>query len=329
VGLGDRLGGLVDSVTSATVSRAVLAAQERGRAGATLGEVRHRADVLVYWGVDPSLRYPRYQSRYTPAVVDPVTCRVVAVDVGSSRGPGEAHLRVAVAPRDEVAVLTALQGAIGRQPAEFRGEGAEAGEEVWRLASALSGARYAVIVADGEPDPVTADRDPYRADALLALAQALNGPSRGALSLLRAGGNRSGADAVMTWQTGYPMAVDFARGYPRYTPHEGTASRRLSRGEADAVLVIGSAALLPEHAASIGPRGAVIGPRASASVYASRAAVIDTGVAGIHDAGTALRMDDVPLPLRASMRGPADTAAIVRALSERIVARRRDAIRGR
>ena len=39
------------------------------------------------------------------------------------------------------------------------------------------------------------------------LAQTLNGPTRGALSTLRAGGNRSGADAVLTWQTGYPIAI--------------------------------------------------------------------------------------------------------------------------
>jgi formylmethanofuran dehydrogenase subunit B len=46
----------------------------------------------------------------------------------------------------------------------------------------------------------------------------------------------------MTWQTGYPAAIDFARGYPRYRPHDGTAEARLTRGDVDAVLVVGSAA---------------------------------------------------------------------------------------
>src|SRR2546430_11904566 len=40
------------------------AAQRRGRAGATLGEIRQRADVIVFWAVDPADRYPRYASRY-------------------------------------------------------------------------------------------------------------------------------------------------------------------------------------------------------------------------------------------------------------------------
>jgi formylmethanofuran dehydrogenase subunit B len=273
---------------------------------------------------------------------------VAAVDVGASRGPDQAHHRIAVAPGDEVALLTMLRAAIAMPPEDSPPEGAGAhavdspsGEDARgdrgkrrpvleaatrELGAVLSAARYAVIVADAEPDPMTA-RDPDRADALVALAQALNGSTRAALSLLRGGGNRSGADAVMTWLTGYPMAVDFARGYPTYRPHDGTAPGRLARGDTDAVLVIGSASPLDRALASVDSRRlAAIGPRASAGACARGAAVIDTGVAGIHESGTALRMDDVPLPLRASMSGPADTAAIVRALSERIVARRRQAV---
>ena len=49
---------------------------------------------------------------------------------------------------------------------------------------------------------------------------------------------------------------------------------------------------------------------------------IDTGVAGIHEGGTAFRMDDVPLPLRAPVPGPPVAAQVVRALAQRIAARR-------
>src|SRR5207247_3636897 len=87
------------------------------------------------------------------------------------------------------------------------------------LARRLMQARYVALVADGEPGP--APSDPDRAEALVALAQALNGPTRCALSTLRGGGNRAGAEQVLTWQTGFPCAVDFARGYPEYRPHGG------------------------------------------------------------------------------------------------------------
>src|SRR5256885_17103240 len=92
----------------------------------------------------------------------------------------------------------------------------------------MTAARYVAIVADSEPGLVPAD--PARAEALVALAQALNGPTRCALSTLRGGGNRSGADAVLTWQTGFPFAVDFARGYPTYRP-QADAAALLAPGE--------------------------------------------------------------------------------------------------
>src|SRR5207247_10485008 len=95
---------------------------------------------------------------------------------------------------------------------------------------------------DGEPGAVPADPD--RAEALVTLAQALNAPTRCALVVLRGGGNRSGAEAVLTWQTGFPFAVDCAAGFPTYRPHAGAAAL-LAAGEIDAALVIGSPASIP------------------------------------------------------------------------------------
>ena len=56
IALADALRATLDRVTSATAMGSIVAAQERGRAGATLGEVRNRADLLVFWGVDPMLQ---------------------------------------------------------------------------------------------------------------------------------------------------------------------------------------------------------------------------------------------------------------------------------
>src|SRR6184192_1783348 len=111
----------------------------------------------------------------------------------------------------------------------------------------MTRARYVALVADAEPGPTPSDPD--RAEALIALAQALNGPTRCALSTLRGGGNRSGADAVLTWQTGFPFAVDFARGYPSYEPQAGAATL-LGRGEVDVALVVGAPASLPAPVAT-------------------------------------------------------------------------------
>jgi formylmethanofuran dehydrogenase subunit B len=59
----------------------------------------------------------------------------------------------------------------------------------------------------------------------------------------------------------------------------------------------------------------VVGPHASDAPLGAQGIVIDTGMDGIHASGTALRTDDVPLPLRASLHGPRSAADVLRAIT--------------
>jgi len=311
VGIADRWRAVLDSATS-EIAAAVLAAQRRGRAAATLGELRQRADLVVFWGVDPAERYPRYTSRYAVAPGGRQSRTVVAVDVGDHRGAEDADARVGISADAEVDALGVMRAIVrGHAPPDV-----PALRPAVALARRMMQAQYVALVHDAEPDGTPVDAD--RAEGLIALAQALNGPTRCALSTLRAGGNRSGADAVVTWQTGFPYAVDFGRGYPAYRPHDG-ASALLARREIDATLVIGAPGSVPESTA----RGlasvptVAIGPYASAAAF-KPAVAVDTGVAGIHEGGMAFRMDDVPLPLRPSVAGPPAAAVVVRDLATRL-----------
>lgn len=317
IAIADCLHAFVDGVTSATASAGILAAQQRGRASATLGEIRNRADVVVFWAVDPALSYPRFQSRYAP---DPVGVHVpegrrgrsvIAVDVGEQRGPVDADVRIQLTAAEEPALLAALRASTGGRTIGDASIAARASD----LATRLARARYAVVVTDAESPPLVPNG---RAESLIALTQALNATIRCALCTLRGGGNRVGADAVLTWQTGFPMAVDFARGAPRYEPYDAAHSR-LARDGADVVLLAGSADAIPAavHRALGSARVVAIGPRASAT--AIRAEIrIDTGVAGIHESGIAFRTDELPLPVRALLPTPRDTASLLRALGAAI-----------
>jgi formylmethanofuran dehydrogenase subunit B len=332
--LADMLGAVLDSVTSDTAMGAILAAQERGRASATLGEARQRADVVVWWGVDPARRYPRYAERYAPmprGVHTPdgrASRTVIAVDVGDAGGPADADRRFLLPPDDEMATLAALRSLVAAAP----GAGSAAQHDanplaaaIWArarvLAPALVGGKYVLVVADAEPPTGASPADHVRVSGLIALVQAMNGPTRAALSLLRAGGNRSGADAVLTAQTGYPAAVDFSRAVPRYRPFDGTASQLAARGEVDAVIVAGRTIDAPPGVAALLDTvpAVVIGPGASAARLGPRSVAIDTGLAGVHDAGSVLRLDDVPLPARAVVSGPPAAASVVKTVREAVV----------
>ena len=313
IAVADALRATIDSVTSITAAPGILAAQELGRASATLGEIRNRADVVVFWGVDPAVRYPRFWGRYAPGpagthVGGRGDRTVIAVDVGRARGPEDANGRFAVPPDREVDLLGELTS---------RATGRAGQDDVPELLQKMLRGKYVALISDGEPDG-RETRDAGRSAALIALAQA-HGPGRCAQVVLRAGGNRSGADACLTSQTGYPMAVDFSRGFPQYRPREHAAAR-LARGTVDAVLVVGSIALVPELPACVaGVPAVVVGPRATDTPFDVIAAV-DTGIAGIHESGTALRMDDVPLPLEGVIGGPPAVVDVITALGRRMAA---------
>jgi formylmethanofuran dehydrogenase subunit B len=315
--IADRIRARLDSPASDTVAAGLVAQQTRGRATATLGELFNRADLVLFWGVDPAERYPRFRERYSAdrkGVAAPegrANRTLIAVDVGPSKGPEDADHRVSLTPEQEIAVLGSIRAAVAgrRQPDD---------NSLAELVDRLTKAKYTSLVYDAEPSGLS--RSQLRAEALVALTQALNGPSRAALTPLRAGGNRSGIESLSTWQTGFPFAVDFSRGFPRYLPEE-SASQLLRTGGIDVVLLAGSPATVPEpvRAAFGSTQVIAIGPRTSVASPAFHIAV-DTGIAGIHEEGTAFRMDDVPIPLRLAFDGPPTARDVLQGLSARVLA---------
>jgi formylmethanofuran dehydrogenase subunit B len=309
----DLLRATVDTATSETAATGLLAVQRRGRATATLGEIRNRADVVLFWATDPARRYPRFQSRYAPAPSGTQIANgradrfVISVHVGSEKAPSDADASLMLEPSDEIAALSLMRAAVaGNWPGELK----TSLQEAVALVRRLSGARYAVLIHDAEPS--AEPRNPLRVEGLITLAQALNGPTRAALLSLRAGGNRVGAESVLTWQSGFPYAVDYSRGYPRYVPEQRGLDMLEKRF--GAALVVGSAAFDDQTASALANvPTVVIGPRASQSVY-SPAVAIDTGVAGIHEGGTGYRMDDVPLSLRPPLAATRSTVDVLEAL---------------
>jgi formylmethanofuran dehydrogenase subunit B len=316
--IADLLGAVVDSATSETAAAGLIAAQRRGRAAATLGEIRNRGDVLLFWGVDPAQRYPRYLSRYA---LEPVGTHipegrtgrsVVSVSIGTDKGPAEANLSLELPPDEEITALSLMRAAVQGRPVP---QSAPRLVQAVDIANRLATARYAVLVHDAES--AGERRNPLRIEGLIALTQALNQPTRAALSSLRAGGNRAGAEAVLTWQAGYPFAVDYSRGYPRYTPNARGLSR-LAGGAFQAALVVGAAALEDSVRSALSRVSTiVVGPRASQAQFQMRV-TIDTGQAGIHETGMAYRMDEVPLPLRPPLTGPRSATETLRAITEAI-----------
>lgn len=61
--------GVIDNTSSVCHGPSILAIQEVGHPGCTLGVVKNRADLVIYWGSNPIDAHPRHLSRGTPTTL--------------------------------------------------------------------------------------------------------------------------------------------------------------------------------------------------------------------------------------------------------------------
>jgi formylmethanofuran dehydrogenase subunit B len=138
-------------------------------------------------------------------------------------------------------------------------------------------------------------------EVAIQLVRDLNARTKFVIMPMRGHFNVAGSNIVLAWQSGYPYAVDFSLGYPRYNPGETSIVDILLRKESDASLVVASdpVATFPKEAAKhlIKNPLIVIDPHKNATSLMADV-LFPSAFVGIEVQGTAYRMDRVPLPLK-------------------------------
>ena len=320
--LAELLGALVDNTSTVCHGPSIMAIQEVGHPGCTLGQVKNRADVIVYWGTNPIDAHPRHMSRYT-TFADGFFLKeafrdrkVIVVDVRKTESANIADEFVRIQPGGDYAVLSALRAIVmgkrGIIPSSVSGVSRE---QLFRVADLLLSAKFgAIFFGLG----LTMSPGKYKnVRNAIELTEELNRHTKYTISPMRGHWNVYGSNEVFTWITGYPYAVDFARGIAFYNPGETTSVDVLRRGECDACLVVASdpGAHFPkacaEHLARIPT--IQVDPYTNATTHLSRIQ-IPVAVTGIDAEGTAYRMDGVPIRTRTLFKSdyPSDTEVLER-----------------
>jgi formylmethanofuran dehydrogenase subunit B len=308
VKIADWVGGTIDTATSFGHAPSIQAFQNVGKSTCTLGEIRNRSDLVVYWGADPVANQPRLLSRYT---VDPIGQfvpqgregrYVVVVDIHPTATSERADLFLQIKPQSDFECLWTLRSlACDVSPAADRVL-VQTGIEllVWQsLMDRMKRAQYGALLFGMGLMQTRGYRN--NCEALLQLGRDLNRHARFVCRSVRQRGNVTGADKVVAWQTGYPFCVNLSRGYPRYNPGEFNTSVQLARGEADAALIVGNDPM-PDFTPAAREHLRLI-PYISLSADEtdiSREATVSFATAkfGLETGGTVYRMDEVPLQLR-------------------------------
>jgi formylmethanofuran dehydrogenase subunit B len=65
VALAEEVGGVMDNTATVCHGPSIMGVQDAGIPGATLGQLRHRADLIIYWASNPWDAHPRHAERYS------------------------------------------------------------------------------------------------------------------------------------------------------------------------------------------------------------------------------------------------------------------------
>jgi formylmethanofuran dehydrogenase subunit B len=215
VGIADWIGGNVDTTTSVCHGPSGMAFQGVGEVTASLGEVRNRGDLIMFWGSNPAESHPRHFTKYSlmpkgqflPNGRKDRTA-VISMSAGRSR-PRPPTFR-SNAGRLEGGGRYALANDVTLDPAQVVADR--------RAACDLAGfddhkkAKFGVVFWHG----VTMTRGKHaNSEAALALTRDMNEHTR--FVCVNRGCNVTGADNGHLADR-YPFGVNLGRGCPRFNP---------------------------------------------------------------------------------------------------------------
>jgi formylmethanofuran dehydrogenase subunit B len=304
--LAEEVGGVLDSTATVCHGPSVIGIEEKGLPGATLGQVKNRADTIVFWGSNPAEAHPRHSLRYSSNSVGRFTPqgregrKIIVVDVRETRTAKNADKFIRITPGGDYEVISALRMLVAGKgdllPEEV---GGVSKADLADIAATLKAAKFgAVFFGLG----ITHSRGRYKnIDNALSLVAELNSHTKFVIMPMRGHYNVGGIGQVLAWSSGYPMSVDFTRGLPYFNPGETSACDLLARRDVDAALIIAA------DAASNFPRATAkaladipviqIDPYENPTTLLSDV-VIPCAVVGVEVEGTAYRMDGLALRLR-------------------------------
>jgi formylmethanofuran dehydrogenase subunit B len=311
IALAEEIGAVIDNTASVCHGPSILAIQDVGYPSCTLGEVKNRTDLIIYWGANPMHAHPRHLSRYSVFPRGFFRERghndreLIVIDARKTDTAKIADNFIQVRAGQDYELLNAMRAVVnGGDIASEEVAGVPRGD-IHALVKKMKNCRFGVIFFGMG---LTQSSGKHRnIDNAISLTKDLNRYTKFSILAMRGHYNVTGFNEVLAWQTGYPYAVDFSRGYPRYNPGETAANDVLQRKEVDSALIVASdpVAHFPrrsvEHLANV-PLIAV-GPHWTPTTELADI-VIPSAIAGIETEGIAYRMDTVPLTLRKVLEPP-------------------------
>lgn len=303
--LADKTGAIIDHMFNDGATRNFLVLQDLGWVMTTMGEIKNRADLIIFAGTDAG-NYPRFYERvvwneHSMFNYDTKNRDIVYIgenlDTSQGKSPSGKKPTYLKCPQDEIGeVISVLHALVGENKTQKKDKisGIKM-VHLEKLAEQMKNAVYGVIIwAPGELDFPHAE---LTIQNFCEITKYLNRETRFAGFFL--GGNDGGMSAnnVCAWQSGFPLRVNFSKGYPEHDLQKYATANVLKNKEADALLWISS--FNPEIKPPRAKIPTIVLATPDAKLNFKPDVFIPVSTPGVDHSGQMIRTDSVvSLPLR-------------------------------
>ncbi len=241
-------GAVIDTTFSPSRYGSAMSLAREGTVTATLGDLIDRSDLLLIIDCDPEVTHPRIGHWIFKS---PSGAKVVVLGDPEFRTAQRADRVIAIAADQIEAALMLLEARIRDLPlasahSPFSLETMRALDELTGL---LLDCRHVGLLTDNRMPSEVAAFDSAQ-DSVTSLVGALNERVRAVSLELRGDRNAVAAENVLSWSTGFPLAVDLSDHPPKACHTEYAANSVLGRQECDAAFLFQSQ---PHDLASLDP----------------------------------------------------------------------------
>ncbi len=299
--------GILDNCASICHGPSLIAHFDNGYPSCTLGEVKNRADVILYWGANPVHAHPRHMSRYA---IYPlgffkgngfIERKVIVVDPRKTDTAGVADYHLQVKPGHDYELFNAFRMVMYGHEKEIPEIVAGIPKQtILEVSNILKRAKYGVFFF-GMGLTHTDGRN-HNIDIAISLTRDLNQVSKWSIMAMRGHFNVAGANRVWCWSYGFPFCLDLTKGdHAHMNPGETSTIDLANREEIDLFINIGTdaAAHFPVDTVRHLKKHTWITIDPNLSMAAEIADLhIPVGISGVEVPGIVYRMDNVPIQYR-------------------------------
>ena len=306
-------GGMLDNCATICHGPSFLAIFDNGYPSCTLGEVKNRADVIVYWGSNPAHAHPRHMSRYSIFPRGFFTGKgqkarkVIVIDPRYTDTANVADIHLQVKQGHDYELFNAFRMVVNGYADDVPDEVAGIKkEQILEVADIMAKARFGntffgmgLTHSDGRN---------HNIDIAISLTRDLNKIAKWTIMAMRGHYNIAGPGVVWSWTFGFPYCLDLTKkNYAHMNPGETSSVDMAMRDEVDMFINIGTdaGAHFPIPAVKQLKKHPWVTIDPSINMASEISDLhIPVCICGVDVGGIVYRMDNVPIQFRKVVEPP-------------------------